>query len=86
MKLCFYQSDPDGIFKKNDIKKFFKNNLINYHPSRLSFIYSGGSRRFAGAFTLSALETELDISARLIGSETSICGAVLMYKVHSFYS
>ena len=30
------------IFKKNDIEKFFKNNLINYHPSRLP-IYSGGA-------------------------------------------
>lgn len=30
------------IFKKKDIEKFFLNNLINYHPSRLP-IYSGGA-------------------------------------------
>ncbi len=30
------------IFKKNDIKKFYKNNLINYHPSRLP-VYSGAA-------------------------------------------
>ena len=30
------------IFKKRDIEKFFKHNLVNYHPSRLP-IYSGGA-------------------------------------------
>ena len=40
MKHCFYRSDQGGYLK--DIEKFFRNNLINYHPSRLP-IYSGGA-------------------------------------------
>ena len=30
------------IFKKNDIKNFFKNRILNFHPSRLPFDSGGG--------------------------------------------
>ena len=38
----FFSIRSRWIFKKEDISKFFKHNLVNYHPSRLP-IYSGGA-------------------------------------------
>ncbi len=41
-KTLFISIKSRWIFKKNLIKKFFKGNLINYHPARLPF-YRGGA-------------------------------------------
>jgi len=63
------------IFKKNDIKKFFKNNLINYHPSRLP-VYSGAAdvswRIMSG--------DRIDCQVFHLIDQNIDSGAVLMYK------
>ncbi len=38
----FFSYSSKIIFKENEIKKIFQNNIVNYHPSRLPFDKGGG--------------------------------------------